>query len=61
MTFTKSNFVEAHLCDLLAGAASPRPTQFLSDLERGGRQSADTGCCWRAVLFVTASAHRGQI
>ena len=38
MTFTEANTVEAHLRDLLAGAASARPAHISTGLARARRQ-----------------------
>lgn len=45
--FNESNTVEAHLCDLLAGAASARPVQLASGLARTGGKKAGLG--WHYV------------
>ncbi|TIN24029.1 hypothetical protein [Mesorhizobium sp.] len=51
MTFTESNAVEAHLRDILAGAASARPAQFSPRLARmGGNRIAGLG--WHYVAPV---------
>ncbi|MCB2046330.1 MAG: hypothetical protein KDE61_09635, partial [Novosphingobium sp.] len=47
MTFTESNTVEAHLRDLLAGAASARPAQLSIGLARTGGRIAGLG--WHYV------------
>jgi type I restriction enzyme R subunit len=47
MTFTEANTVEAHLRDLLAGAASARPVQLASGLARVGGKIAGLG--WHFV------------
>lgn len=55
MTFTESNTIEAHLRDLLAGAASARPAQLSIGLARtGGRNVAGLG--WHFV--APADLHR---
>ncbi|MCV3739080.1 hypothetical protein OCK02_23175 [Rhizobium sp. TRM96647] len=43
MTFTEANIVEAHLRDLLAGAASTRPAQLSTGLARAGGKIAGLG------------------
>ncbi len=47
MTFTEANTVEAHLRDLLAGAASARPAQLSNGFARTGGKIAGLG--WRYV------------
>ncbi|MBP2489131.1 hypothetical protein JOH50_004858 [Rhizobium leguminosarum] len=50
MTFIESNTVEAYLRDLLAGAASARPTQLAPGLARTG--GAIAGLVWRGVVVL---------
>jgi len=47
MTFTEANTVEAHLRDLLAGAASARPAHISTGLARAGGKIAGLG--WHYV------------
>ncbi len=49
MTFTEANTVEAHLRDLLAGAASAGPMQFATGLARTGGGIAGFGLEYRSM------------
>jgi type I restriction enzyme R subunit len=61
MTFNEPNTVEAHLRDLLEGAASTRLAPMATGLVCGGNQLVGTGCFRRVVSLVLLSAYRGQI
>ena len=58
MTFTESNTVEAHLRDLLAGAASARPAQLSIGLARAGSKIAGLGWHYVAPADLPASRKR---